>query len=92
MKTVNEKGLNQIANILRERHVNGSEISLDQSCISAWAGEVETQLDMGNSPCFEIEHDYTVSGHTEEHELDDDCISDDEDNTLPDEHFLALID
>jgi len=73
MNEVNIKGLAQIAEILRERHIHGA--SFDTHHIMAWAVDVEYQLDIGNPPCFEIPRHATFSGITEEHELTSDCIS-----------------
>lgn len=73
MKEVNSKGLKQIAEILRERHIHGA--SFDADNVMAWAGDVEYQLDIGNPPCFEIPRHATFSGFTEEHELTSDCIN-----------------
>lgn len=75
MQTVNQKGLAQIADILRKHHRDGERIADDERCVAAWAWEVEYSLDLPcGSPTFEISYRDTLSGHTETHELDDDCI------------------
>jgi len=72
MKVVNEKGLTQIRELLEQHHVSGADMT--DGNISAWAYVVESQLDLGNPPTFEIPKHYSVTGATIELELDDDCI------------------
>lgn len=73
MKQVNQKGLERIAAILKERHIYGDQFDADN--VIAWAHDVEYQLDIGNPPAFEIPRHATLSGTVEEHELTEDCIS-----------------
>lgn len=73
-QTVNEKGLAEISRILSERHKLGGD-HFGPAEIAAWAEDVEFQLGEGNGPSFEIKSADTVSGHTEEFTLDDDCLS-----------------
>jgi len=74
VKQVNQKGLERIAAILKERHIHGALFDADN--VIAWAQDVEYQLDIGNPPAFEIPRHATLSGLVEEHELTSDCIND----------------
>jgi hypothetical protein len=72
VRQVNQKGLERIAAILKERHIHGAQF--DAGNVIAWAQDVEYQLDIGNPPAFEIPRHATFSGLVEEHELTEDCI------------------
>ena len=64
VKTVNDNGLEQIANLLGEKHKLGKDHFTD-SMLLAWAEEVDDSLADGNGACFEIRALDSVSGHTE---------------------------
>lgn len=64
VETVNENGLEQIANLLGEKHKLGKD-HFSRSMIWAWAEEVYDSLAEGNGACFEIRSWDSASGHTE---------------------------
>ncbi len=64
VKKVNDNGIEQIANLLGEKHKLGKDHFTD-SMLLAWAEEVDDSLADGNGACFEIRAWDSVSGHTE---------------------------
>lgn len=64
VKKVNGNGIEQIANLLCEKHKLGKDHFTD-SMLLAWAEEVDDSLADGNGACFEIRAWDSVSGHTE---------------------------
>lgn len=54
MYTVNEKGIAQIAEFIRQNHKDGTRIANTPSCLNAWAGEAEESMESGNPPIIEI--------------------------------------
>lgn len=64
VKKVNYNGIEQIANLLGEKHKLGKDHFTD-SMLLAWAEEVDDSLADRNGACFEIRAWDSVSGHTE---------------------------
>lgn len=73
MKTVNEKGLARITEILSHNH---RQKEFTEEMIFAWATEVENHEADGNGAYFEIHANDAVSGHTREWYLDDSMLDD----------------
>lgn len=58
---INQKGLQQIADAVQ--HHTGHAITNAQAC--AWASEVESTWHAGDSVCFEISRNKTLTGRPE---------------------------
>ena len=67
--TVNQNGLDQIKNILREKHKAFQNQEATAENLSAWASDVEDSLNNGNDASFEIKSWDHVMGRTETFEL-----------------------
>lgn len=66
---VNEQGLREIENFLKENHKLGNQ--MDRSNLIAWAMEAEWQADQGNPPCIEIKSWDSLTGRTQEFQISD---------------------
>lgn len=62
--TINNNGIDQIANFLRETHKNGTVIAESVEMLGAWASDAEFQLGEGNPALIEVRSFDAVSGHT----------------------------
>jgi hypothetical protein len=51
---INETGMNEIADFLRENHKDGHDIAKDRFCLHAWASDAEESMENGNGPSIEI--------------------------------------
>ena len=71
MKTVNQKGLEYIAEWLRKKARGGEDKTFN---LEAWAGEVEQHVLDGNGAYFELRSFETASGHAEICTLTDDML------------------
>lgn len=69
--TINERGLNEIADFLGACHKLGRD-HFDRSMLLAWAADAERHLGDGNSATIEIKSWDAVSGHTETFTISDD--------------------
>lgn len=74
---VNENGLKEIRNFLKEYHKQGENFT--DSMINAWAAEAEASLGQGNPPMIEIPSFDSVTGHTELFTVSEAGLSVDED-------------
>jgi len=77
VKTVNNKGIEQIANLLGEKHKLGKD-HFTVPMLRAWAEEVDDSLAEGNGACFEIRAWDSASGHTERCCITDEGLNTDE--------------
>lgn len=66
--TVNEQGINEIKEFLKENHKNGGE-HFTQSMLHAWAAKAEFQLAEGNPAMIEIKAWDSVHGYTQEYRI-----------------------
>lgn len=72
MQTVNERGLQEIAEFLAENHKRGSEFT--RANLLAWAADAEFQLSEGNPACIEIHASASVNGRTQEYTISDEGL------------------
>ena len=68
--TVNQTGLNEIAEFLGTRHKLGRD-HFSPDMLRAWADDAEFQLAEGNDASIEIKSWDTLSGHTETYSITD---------------------
>ncbi len=69
-RTVNQTGLNEIAEFLGTHHKLGRDHFSDDM-LRAWAADAEFQLAEGNDASIEIKSWDTISGHTETFSISD---------------------
>ncbi len=62
--TVNHAGITEIAEFIRQNHIDGDRIAKDQSCLNAWASDAEESMESGNPPIIEIRSFDSKSGAT----------------------------
>ncbi len=70
VRTVNEKGLNEIREFLAENHKKGRE-HFTRSMLSAWAADAEFQTGEGNPATIEIVARDSIHGRTQEFTISD---------------------
>jgi hypothetical protein len=64
-RSVNAKGIAQIAAFLLENHKRGNSISKDAGCLGAWANDVDFSLSEGNDASLEIRAFDSIHGRTQ---------------------------
>lgn len=69
-RTVNQVGLNEIAEFLGSHHKLGRD-HFSSEMLRAWADDAEFQLAEGNDASIEIKSWDTLSGHTETFSISD---------------------
>jgi hypothetical protein len=62
MSTINQIGLNEIAEFLKSNHTTFAELEPAASELSAWASDAEFQLGEGNPASIEIPARNSVTG------------------------------
>jgi len=72
--TINNNGIAQIANFLRETHKNGAVIAESPDMLGAWATDAEFQLGEGNPAMIEVRSFDAVSGQTTTFTISDEGI------------------
>lgn len=76
MKTINCKGLEQIANFLRSTHKKGSKIVNDNDMLLAWVVDAEYSLINHGIAQLEVKCWDSVTGCTEVFTVADEGVSD----------------
>lgn len=72
--TVNNIGIAEIAEFLKNNHKKGDIISESKDMLNAWAAEAEFQIAEGNPASIEIRSFDSVHGRTQEFTISDDGL------------------
>lgn len=78
MKTINDKGLKEIALFLAKNHrlvVLRSDKDITKKIVHAWADDAESQLSQGNPPTIEIKSFDSIIGKTVEYTVSNEGVS-----------------
>lgn len=76
MKIVNENGIEQIAEFLRNTHKQGNKIVNDNDMLAAWIVDAEYSLCQHDIAQLEVKCWDSATGHTEVFTVSDEGISD----------------
>lgn len=76
--TVNDNGIAQIAEFLRNNHKKGEMIAENADMLRAWAADAEFQLGQGNPASIEISSFDSLRGYTQSYNISDEGLDSEE--------------